>query len=156
MATDPNSGRSTTDPFIPDEGAAPENGDAADFATGLPEEGIASEPKVAVLPDYEVERPDPVEPSEERMGLGSLALAALAAASILGVVLYGLNSTPPAPPEVAQQTAPPAPAPAPAPGGGGSAPQAAPPAPAAGGGAAAPHPAPPAPAAGTAIRPAAH
>jgi hypothetical protein len=36
------------------------------------------------------------------VGVGSITLAAIAAAVILGVVLYGLNSAPPAPQATAQ------------------------------------------------------
>jgi hypothetical protein len=86
--------------------------------------GTTPEQKLATsLPSYETEQPDPAQVSAGRMGVGSITLASIAAAVILGVVLYGLNSTPPSP-----RAAPPA--------------QAASSAPAAGGAAA--HPAPPA------------
>lgn len=51
----------------------------------------------ASLPVYETEQSDPAQSSAGRMGVGSITLVAVAAAVILGVVLYGLNSTPPAP-----------------------------------------------------------
>jgi hypothetical protein len=49
------------------------------------------------LPVYETEQPDSAQLSAGRMGVGSITLAAVAGAVILGVVLYGLNSAPPAP-----------------------------------------------------------
>lgn len=75
------SGPSTAGPSIP----------------GEPAGSTAEQDLAADLPVYETEQPD-----SDHMGVGSIMLAALAAAGILGVVLYGLNSTPPAP----QPTAP--------------------------------------------------
>ncbi len=63
----------------------------------------------AKLPVQEKQQPDPMSQlSVGRLGAGSMALAALACAVILGVVLYGLNSPAPNP----QSTTPPAAAPA--------------------------------------------
>jgi hypothetical protein len=60
--------------------------------------GITPEQKPAASsPVYETEQPDPAQSGAGRMGVGSITLAAIAAAVILSVVLYGLNSTPPAP-----------------------------------------------------------
>jgi hypothetical protein len=62
------------------------------------EPGITPEQEIAAsLPVYETEQPDPAQLSAGRMGVGTITLASLAAAVILCVVLYGLNSTPPAP-----------------------------------------------------------
>jgi len=70
----------------------------------------APEPRLLVsLPDYETEQPDSAQLSTGHMGVGSITLAAIAAATILGVVLYGLNSAPPAPaPAQTASSAPPA------------------------------------------------
>jgi hypothetical protein len=60
--------------------------------------GTTPEQKLAAsLPVYETEQPDPAQSGAGRMGVGSITVAAIAAAVILSVVLYGLNSTPPAP-----------------------------------------------------------
>jgi hypothetical protein len=48
------------------------------------------------LPPLETEQPDPVlQLSVGRLGAGSVTLAAIAAAAILAVVLYGLNTPAP-------------------------------------------------------------
>jgi hypothetical protein len=96
MAKDSNPDRTTAGPSTPGErpGTAPEQKPAAS------------------LPVYETEQPDPAQSSAGGMGVASITLAAVAAAVILGVVLYGLNSTPPAP-----QAAVPAASSAPAAGG---------------------------------------
>jgi hypothetical protein len=51
---------------------------------------------------YETEQPDSAQLAAGHMSVGSITLAAIGAAVILGVVLYGLNSAPPTP----QATAP--------------------------------------------------
>jgi hypothetical protein len=91
MANEPNPDRGTAGP------SAPEQPDTT------------SEPRLLVgLPDYEIEQPasvqqpDSAQLSAGHMGVGSITLAAFAAAVILGVVLYGLNSAPPAPQATAQ------------------------------------------------------
>jgi hypothetical protein len=76
MAYNPKPDRGTTDPYTPRE-----------------------QPGTTL---YETEQPDSPQLSAGHMGVGSITLAAIAAAVILGIVLYGLNSAPPAP----QVTAP--------------------------------------------------
>jgi hypothetical protein len=81
MANESNPDRSTAGPSTPGErpGATPEQ----KLAAGSPV--------------YKTGQPDPAQLSADRMGVASITVAAIAAAVILGVVLYGLNSTLPAP-----------------------------------------------------------
>jgi hypothetical protein len=90
-------------------------------ATGQPTPGQA-EPEAtheqilaAKLPPQVTEQPDPMlQLSIGRLGAGSVTLAAVAAAIVLAIVLYGLNSPAPNTQDVA---AAPSPAAAPAAGG---------------------------------------
>lgn len=89
MANESNASRSTAGPSSPGErpGTTPKQKLAASLSV------------------YETEQSDPTQSSVDRMGVGSITLAAVAAGVILGVVLYGLNSTPPAPQAAVPATA---------------------------------------------------
>jgi hypothetical protein len=56
-------------------------------------------------PGEQPEQPHSAQLSAGHMGVASITLAAIAAAVILGVVLYGLNSAPPTPQAAPAQTA---------------------------------------------------
>ena len=84
---------------------APDRNNGAREATPADRGPGHEEILAAKLPPQVKEQPDPMlQLSVGRVGAGSLTLAAVVAAFILGVVLYGLNS--PAPDAGAPATAP--------------------------------------------------